>query len=483
MELTELTIEEAHNGLIAKKFSALELTRACLNRMRRLEDKLKTFITVTEESALLRAAEVDEKIRSGLTVGHLEGIPYSAKDMYCVKGVQTTAGSRILEGFVSPYSATVIERLDSQGAILLGKNTQDEFGHGASSENTGFEVPHNPWDLERVAGGSSGGSAAAVSSREVFFSLGTDTGGSIRQPATMCGIVGLKPSYGRVSRYGVVAMASSLDTIGCMARSTQDIALIMEAIAGRDARDATAVRAEVPRYSHFTLKDLKNIRIGLPNEYFTAEVPEEIKEVVLGAVEVMKKLGAKVKEISLPHTKYAVAAYYIICPCEVSANMARYDGIRYGPTVKGLESLFEMYLENRTRFHAEVKRRIMIGTYALSSGYYDAYYLKAQKVRTLIKEDFDKAFGEVDVILTPTSPTVAFKIGEKCNDPLEMYLCDVFTLPPSLAGLCGLNLPGGFVSGLPVGFQIMGPQLGEERVLNVGYLYEKEVGPFKMPKV
>lgn len=483
MDLTKLTIREAHRGLTEGQFSAVELSEACLKRIADSESSLQAFITVTKEEARKRSQDVDKKLKRGEEIGILEGIPYSAKDMFCTRGIQTTAGSRILEGFVPTYNATSIKRIDSAGAIILGKNTQDEFGHGASSENTGFAVPRNPWDTTRVAGGSSGGSAVAVASGGAFFSLGTDTGGSIRLPSSFCGIVGLKPSYGRVSRYGVVAMASSLDTIGCMARSTEDVSYIMKVMAGSDVFDSTTIKQPVPDYPSLLSGDITDLKIGIPKEYFTDEVPKEIIEQIWNSIEVLKKLGATMKEISLPHTKYGVAAYYVICPCEVSANMARYDGIRFGPAKKDAESLLEMYLENRTKFHPEVKRRIMIGTFALSSGYYDAYYLKAQKVRTLIKKDFDKAFNEVDVIVAPTAPCLPFKIGEKANDPLALYLGDVFTIPVSLAGLCSLNMPAGLVSGLPVGFQIIGPQAAEDRVLNVGYRYEKELGRFPMPKM
>ncbi|OGJ50973.1 glutaminyl-tRNA synthase (glutamine-hydrolyzing) subunit A [Candidatus Peregrinibacteria bacterium RIFOXYA2_FULL_33_7] len=468
MDLTDLSIREAHDGLKTKKFAAKELALASLNRIKELDDTLQAFITVCENEAMKKAEVVDKKISEGEKINVLSGIPYSAKDLFCTRGIQTTAGSKILEGFVPPYNASVIEKLENLDAVLMGKNTEDEFGHGISSENTGFKVPRNPIDPTRTAGGSSGGSAAAVKSNEVFFSLGTDTGGSVRQPASMCGIVGLKPSYGRISRYGVIAMASSLDTVGILARNVEDVAYVLENIAGQDRFDATTVPKDVPKYSEKLDLDLKNIRIGMPKEYFTDDLPKDISEVVKKAILDLEKKGAKIQEISLPHTKYGVAVYYIVCPCEVSANMSRYDGIRFGPTIKDPQDLEQMYLENRTKFHPEVKRRIMIGTYALSSGYYDAYYLKAQKVRTLILKDFEEAFKHVDVICCPTAPYTAFKEGEKTSDPLTAYLSDVFTIPASLAGLCSLNMPCGEIDGLPVGMQIIGPQFGEERILGVG---------------
>lgn len=473
MDIKTLTVRSAHQGLKDKKFSSVELTEACLARIDEVDEKIKAFITVCRDYAIKQAKEADEKIAKGEEISILEGIPMSVKDMYCTKGVQTTAGSRVLEGFVPPYDATIVKKLKEAGAVLVGKNTQDEFGHGVSSENTGFDVPHNPWNFSRVAGGSSGGSAASVSASEVFYSLGTDTGGSIRQPSAVCSVVGLKPTYGRSSRYGVVAMASSLDTMGCIGKTVSDTADVFKVMAGKDELDSTTVDMPVPDYPNLLEGDIKRLKIGVPKEYFEGGVSDDVKNIVQKAIEKLADLGAQIVDISLPHTKYGVAAYYIICPSEVSANLGRYDGVRYGPAAKDAEDLFDFYIKNRSKFHPEVKRRIMIGTYSLSSGYYDAYYLKAQKIRTLVKKDFDEAFEKVDVIVTPTSPTVAFKIGEKVSDPLSLYMCDVLTIPASLAGICGLSLPCGFSGGLPVGLQILGPQFLEEVILKVGHIYEK----------
>lgn len=473
MDLNTLTIRSAHQGLKNKKFSSVELTEACLKRIDEVDEKIKAFVTVCRDGARSQAKKTDEKIAKGEEISVLEGIPMSAKDMYCTKNVQTTAGSRVLEGFKPPYDATVFRKLKEKGAVLVGKNTQDEFGHGVSSENTGFDIPHNPWNLKKVAGGSSGGSAAAVSASEVFYSLGTDTGGSIRQPSALCSVVGLKPTYGRSSRYGVVAMASSLDTMSCMGRTVSDVAEVFKFMAGKDELDSTTVDIAVPDYPNLLEGDIKGLKIGMPKEYFGEGVSDDVKNIVQKAVEELENLGAQIIDISLPHTKYGIAAYYIICPSEVSANLARYDGVRYGPANKDAKDLFDFYTKNRSKFHPEVKRRIMIGTYSLSSGYYDAYYLKAQKIRTLVKKDFDEAFEKVDAIVTPTSPTVAFGIGEKVSDPLSLYMCDVLTIPASLAGICGLSVPCGFSSGLPVGLQILGPQFKEEVILKIGQVYEK----------
>lgn len=473
MDLSSLTIQRIHDGYRGKLFSCSEIVRAYLDRIDKTEPVLHAFITVCGEQALERAKIIDKKMHDKEELRALEGIPFCAKDLFCTKGVQTTAGSRILEGFIPPYNATVIQRLVDAGAVLLGKNTEDEFGHGCSSENTGFDVPRNPWDTSRVAGGSSGGSAVSVSANQAVFSLGTDTGGSVRLPSSFCNVAGLKPTYGRVSRFGVIAMASSLDTIGCMARNIEDVSKVMSVMAGYDRYDSTTLQREVPDYNiMFEHAEIRGLKIGVPEEYFGEGIDSEIAHAVKSAIAKFEELGADIINISLPHTKYGVAAYYIICPSEVSANMARYDGIRYGPTSFDSSDLLGMYLQNRTKFHPEVKRRIMMGTYALSSGYYDAYYLKAQKVRTLVKQDFDKAFEEVDVIVTPVFPSSPFKIGEKSDDPLQMYMSDVFTIPASLAGLCGLSVPCGFVNNLPVGLQIIGPQFGEDVILKAGYVYQ-----------
>ena len=406
----------------------------------------------------------------------LRGIPLAIKDVLCTEGTPTTCGSRILENFVPPYDATAVARLKAAGAILLGKTNTDEFTMGSSTENSAFFTTHNPWDLSRVPGGSSGGSAAAIAADECLGALGTDTGGSVRQPAALCGVVGLKPSYGRVSRYGLVAFASSLDQIGVLAKDVTDAALLLGVIAGHDPRDSTSMDVPVPDYNNGLGKgtDLGGVRVGVPKEYFIEGMQPEVEAAVRAAVGQLADLGAEIVEVSLPHTDYALPVYYLIAPAEASANLARYDGVRYGLRVDG-SGLIETYKATRGQgFGPEVKRRIMLGTYALSAGYYDAYYLKAQKARTLIKADFDAAFGQVDVIVAPTSPTTAFRIGEKVDDPLQMYLSDVFTLSMNLAGICGLSLPCGFdEAGLPIGLQVMGPAFGEEAVLRVAYAYEQ----------
>jgi aspartyl-tRNA(Asn)/glutamyl-tRNA(Gln) amidotransferase subunit A len=402
------------------------------------------------------------------------GIPLAIKDVICTKGVATTCGSRILEDFVPPYDATAVARLKAAGAILLGKTNMDEFAMGSSTENSAYFTTANPWDLERVPGGSSGGSAAAVAAGECLGALGSDTGGSVRQPASLCGIVGLKPTYGRVSRYGLVAFASSLDQIGVMTKDVTDAAMLLEAIAGHDPRDSTSLNVPVPDYAAGLEGDLKGVRVGVPKEFLVEGMQPEVEAAVRAAVDTLVELGAEAREVSLPHTDHALPVYYLIAPAEASANLARYDGVRYGSRVDG-GGLIETYKRTRGEgFGPEVKRRIMLGTYALSAGYYDAYYLKAQKVRTLIKGDFDAAFEQVDVVVAPTSPTTAFRIGEKADDPLQMYLSDIFTLSMNLAGICGLSLPCGFDGqDLPIGLQVMGPPLGEERVLRVAYAYEQ----------
>lgn len=474
-DFSSLTIRQIHQGLKEKQFSVFELTQSVFDRIAQFNPSLHAFITLNQEQALTQARHVDAMIAAGEFTDVLSGVPMSTKDLFCTKYVETTAGSRILEGFIPPFDATVIERLRKKDMVLIGKNTEDEFGHGATSEHTGFDVPRNPWNSRMIAGGSSGGSAASVSAGFAYYALGTDTGGSIRQPASMCGIVGLKPTYGRVSRYGVIAMASSLDTIGCFGKTVEDVSYVLAAIAGKDTRDSTMPDVPVPDYLALFEKatSLRGVKIGIPREYFVEGLDVSVKECIEKAVFDLKKLGAEVCEVSLPHTKYGVAAYYIICPSEVSSNMARYDGIRYGPQDSSTSDLVSFYMKNREKFHDEVKRRIMIGTYALSSGYYDAYYLKAQKVRTLVKRDFDNVFSQVDVLVCPTSPTVAIPVGEHQDDPLALYLMDVFTIPASLAGVCGLSLPCGFVDNLPVGLQIIGPQFGEEKILQVGHAYQQ----------
>ena len=474
MNLCELTIHEASERLSAGDFSAVELTEAVLERILAVDNEVKAYLTLVPEEALEQARAADERRKRAGDKAPLLGIPLAIKDVLCTKGVPTTCGSRILEDFVPPYDATVVARLKASGAILLGKTNTDEFAMGSSTENSGYFTTHNPWDLGRVPGGSSGGSAAAVAADECLGALGTDTGGSVRQPASLCGVVGLKPSYGRVSRYGLVAYASSLDQVGVLAKDVMDAATLLKAVAGHDSRDSTSMDVPVPDYVAALPSDIHGVRIGVPGEYFIEGMQPEVDQAVRAAVDTLADLGATVREVSLPHTEYAIPVYYLVAPAEASANLARYDGVRYGLRAGGSE-LREMYKATKGQgFGAEVKRRVMLGTYALSAGYYDAYYLKAQKVRTLIKADFDAAFEQVDVIVAPTSPTTAFRIGEKVDDPLQMYLTDVFTLSMNLAGNCGLSLPCGFdAAGLPIGLQVMGPSFEEGRVLAVAHAFEQ----------
>jgi len=467
------------------EITSLELTQAVWDHIVEIDNEIKAYLTLTPEAALERAREVDAllaaKRRDGQEPSPLLGVPMAVKDVICTEGIETTCGSKILEGFIPPYSATVVERLTEAGAIILGKTNTDEFAMGSSTENSGFFTTHNPWDTSRVPGGSSGGSAAAVASEEAIFALGTDTGGSVRQPASLCGVVGLKPTYGRVSRYGLIAFASSLDQIGPLTRDVTDCALVLGVIAGHDPRDSTSLDLPIPNYREALRPDIEGLRIGVPEEYFVEGVEPQVAEVVRAAIDLIADLGAEMVEVSLPHTEYALPTYYLIAPAEASANLARYDGVRYGLSCSEANDIWEDY--RRTReigFGPEVKRRIMLGAYALSAGYYDAYYLKAQKVRTLIKEDFDQAFSKCDVLVGPTSPTVAFKIGERVEDPLQMYLSDIFTLSQPLAGIPGISIPCGFAGGLPVGLQIIGPALGEETVLRVAYAYEQATEWHKM---
>jgi aspartyl-tRNA(Asn)/glutamyl-tRNA(Gln) amidotransferase subunit A len=475
VKLHQLTIHEARERLAHREFTAVELAEAVLERTIAVDNDVRAYLTLTPEDALAQARVADER-RAGGENTPLLGIPLAVKDVLCTEGIHTTCGSRILEDFIPPYDATAVARLRAAGAVLLGKTNTDEFAMGSSTENSAFFTTHNPWDLDRVPGGSSGGSAAAVAADECLGALGTDTGGSVRQPAALCGVVGLKPTYGRVSRYGLVAFASSLDQIGVLTKDVADAAILLAAIAGHDPCDSTSMDVPVPDYDG-GLQDsngLRGVRVGVPREYFIQGVQAEVEAAVRAAVERLADLGAEVREVSLPHTDYALSVYYLIAPAEASANLARYDGVRYGLRVDD-GGLIDMYKATRGQgFGSEVKRRIMLGTYALSAGYYDAYYLKAQKVRTLIKADFDAAFERVDVIVAPTSPTTAFRIGEKVDDPLQMYLSDVFTLSMNLAGICGLSLPCGFdAGGLPIGLQIMGPAFGEEQVLRVAQAYEQ----------
>ncbi len=495
MKLNELNILEASNGLRNKEFSSVELTRACLDKIKNTDDKIKSFITLTPDLAIKQAEEADKKIASQKNRGNfLLGIPCSIKDIILTKNILTTAASKILNNYIPPYDATLITKLKKAGMIMLGKVNCDAFAHGCSTENSDFFTTHNPWDLERVPGGSSGGSSSSVAADQCFYSIGTDTGGSIRQPAAFCGMVGLKPTYGRVSRYGLVSMTSSTDCPSVMAKNVKDAAIILKEIAGKDKRDSTTLDKSVDNYADLLDGyNIKGVKIGVPKEYFVKELNSDVGDSVKGAIEKLEELGAEIIEISLPHTKYAVPAYYIITPSEVSSNLARFDGIRFGYSETNsqkstkskahkVESLLDIYLKSKGNgFGNEAKRRIMLGTYALSSGYYDAYYLQAQKVRTLIKKDFEDAFQKVDLIITPTSPTVAFKIGEHSDNLLEMYLEDIFLSAVSLAGLPAVSIPCGFAKPengnkeMPVGMQIIGKPFDEKSVLGVAGAYEGSV--------
>jgi aspartyl-tRNA(Asn)/glutamyl-tRNA(Gln) amidotransferase subunit A len=470
-----VSIRELHQQLTSKARSATEITQEALERVQQLEPKLHSFLAVTADQAIAQAQQVDAKIAAGETIGLLAGIPTGIKDNLCTKGIRTTCGSKILENFVPPYESTVTQKLQEAGAVMIGKTNLDEFAMGSSTENSAYQVTGNPWDISRVPGGSSGGSAAAVAGGECVVSLGSDTGGSIRQPASFCGVVGLKPTYGLVSRYGLVAYASSLDQIGPFGRTVEDAAILLQAIAGYDPKDSTSLKVEIPDYSKSLISDLKGKKVGVIQETFGEGLDATVAEAVQTAIQQLQDLGAEIQEISCPRFRYGLPTYYVIAPSEASANLARYDGVKYGYRVKDPENLLSMYTQTRaTGFGAEVKRRIMIGTYALSAGYYDAYYLKAQKVRTLIKEDFEKAFSQVDVLVCPTAPTTAFKAGEKTADPLSMYLSDLMTIPVNLAGLPGLSLPCGFdAQGLPIGLQIIGNVLREDQVLHTAYAYEQ----------
>ncbi len=469
----QMTINEAQRMLRRKELSSVELTRAYLERIRQVEPVVHSLVTTTEDMALKQARRADELIAAGDT-NPLTGIPVIIKDNMCTKGVRTTCSSRMLENFVPVYDAAVVEILKDCGMVFMGKSNMDEFAMGSSTENSALFVTCNPWDSKRVPGGSSGGSAAAVAAGEAVCALGSDTGGSIRQPAGFCSVVGLKPTYGRVSRYGLVAFASSLDQIGPLTQDVTDCALVLNAIAGHDRRDSNAVTYPTPDYTQCLTTDLKGLNIGVPREYFVEGMQEGVKKAIIIAINKLEELGATVEwAVSLPHTPYALAVYYIIAPSEASANLARYDGVKYGFSYQA-DTMWESMEKTRENgFGPEVKRRIMLGTYALSAGYYDAYYLKAQKVRTLIRREFDQAFEKYDALVTPTSPTVPFKIGEKVNDPLQMYLSDVCTLPINIAGLPAISIPAGFTDGLPVGMQIIGKPFAEETLLKVAYAYEQ----------
>ena len=474
MELPFLTIKQASTLIKQKELSPLELTKSILERIQEKDEKLNTYITVLSEKALESAKKAEEEISSGNYLGPLHGIPLGLKDIFVTKDITTTCGSKMLENFIPPYDATVTQKLLDSGAVILGKNNMDEFAMGSSTETSYFGPTANPWDLERVPGGSSGGSASATAASLCLGSVGTDTGGSIRQPAALCGVVGMKPTYGRVSRFGMIAFASSLDQAGPITKTVEDTAIILNVISGADPKDSTCLNVPVPDYTQSLKSDLKGLKIGIPKEYFVEGMDKDVEDASKKAISEMENLGAEIVEISLPHTQYAVLTYYIIAPSEASSNLARYDGVKYGFRAEGAQTLREMYFKTRAQgFGDEVKRRIMLGTYALSSGYYDAYYLKAQKVRTLIKNDFDEAFKNVDAIVAPTTPEVAFKIGEKTQDPIKMYLSDVLTIPCNIAGLPGISIPCGYSSnGLPIGIQVLGKPFDEETVIHVAHAYE-----------
>ncbi len=503
MKLNELTIKQAADGLKKKEFSSVELTEAVLSVIKEKDKDINAYLEITEDLALEQAKKADEIITNGEIKSPLMGVPIAIKDCILVEGIKCTAGSKILENYVAPYDATVVRKLKEAGTVIVGKTNMDEFAMGSSTENSAYATTKNPFDLERVPGGSSGGSAAAVAANEAIGALGSDTGGSIRQPASFCGVVGLKPTYGRVSRYGLMAMASSLDQIGSLAKTVEDAELLLNVISGIDEFDATSVlkdrqgdysrRAQLSSFKEMvdelvagsSSAPFKGLTIGIPNEYFAEGIDKDVEGKVRAAILKLEKMGAEITGVSLPHTQYALECYYIIVPSEISANLARYDGIKYGVSSMEAKNLLDIYLETRGKYLGkEVRRRIMLGTYTLSAGYYDAYYLRAQKVRTLVKQDFEKAFEEVDVLVTPISPTPAFKIGEKIDDPLKMYLSDIYTVPINLAGLPALSLPCGEVDGppgsearpkggLPVGLQIIGRNFDEATILGIGKIFEK----------
>ena len=473
MELYSLSIDEARSAIVRGEIRPLELILALFERIDALEERVGAYVSLARENALSRARQAEDDLK-GNAEKALIGIPLAIKDNICTEGIKTTCSSKILENFIPPYESSVTQRLKEEGYILIGKTNLDEFAMGSSTENSAFGLTKNPWDFERVPGGSSGGSAAAVASDECIAALGSDTGGSIRQPAAFCGVVGLKPTYGRVSRYGLVAFASSLDQIGPITKNVRDSAILMNIISGHDLYDSTSADMPAPDFTSGLGREIKGLKIGIPKEYFIKGVDKEVEDSVKEAIKKLESLGAVPVEISLPHTEYAVAVYYILATSEASSNLARYDGVKYGLRADG-EDLIDMYMRTRDEgFGAEVKRRIILGTYALSSGYYNAYYKKAQQVRTLIKEDFEKALENVDVIVTPTTPTPAFRIGEKTDDPLQMYLTDIFTLSVNLAGVPGISIPCGFTArNLPVGLQIIGKHFDENAILKVAYAYEQ----------
>lgn len=475
MELFDRTIHELRDMLTNGETTAGALTESVLGRTQVVDDSVKAYITVTGDLARAQAREADKRIAAKDAGPLLLGIPIAVKDNMCTEGVRTTCASRILENFVPPYDATVVRKLTEAGAVICGKTNLDEFAMGSSTENSGLQITRNPWDLERIPGGSSGGSAAAVAAGECIAALGSDTGGSIRQPAACCGVVGLKPTYGRVSRYGLVAFASSFDQIGPITKDVTDAAILMNVIAGRDPRDSTSADILVPDFTTALKKEVKGMKIGVPKEYFIEGMDPDVDKAVREAIKTLEGLGATVKEVTLPHSDYAMASYYILATSEASSNLARYDGVKYGVRAEGAKDLLDMYVKSRSRgFGSEVKRRIMLGTYALSAGYYEAYYKKGQQARTLIKRDFEEAFKSVDIMVTPTAPTAAFKIGEKSSDPLQMYLSDIFTISVNLAGIPGISIPCGFTKDdLPIGLQLLGRHFDEESILHASFAYEQ----------
>ena len=475
MSLNQLTAHELHDKLKAREITSVELTESVYERIDAVEAQVKGYLTLTKDTALEQAQAADTGFQKGDNMSPLAGIPIAIKDVICTKGIRTTCASKILSNFVPPYDATVMTKLNQKGIVMVGKTNMDEFAMGSSTENSAYQITHNPWNLNTIPGGSSGGSAAVVSADTAICSLGSDTGGSIRQPAALCGVVGMKPTYGRVSRYGLIAFASSLDQIGPFTKDVTDCALVLNVICGNDEMDSTAVDVPVPDFTQSLINDVNGLKIGVPKEYFAEGLDTEVADKVNESIAEFEKLGATVEEISLPHTEYAIATYYILAPAEASANLARYDGVRYGYRTEDSSNMIDMYKKTRSKgFGEEVKRRIMLGTFALSAGYQDAYYKKAQKVRTLIRSDFDAAFEKVDIIATPTSPTPAFQIGERTADPLQMYLCDVMTTPASHAGLPGISLPCGTVeSGLPVGLQLLAAPFDEQKLLRTAYTFEQ----------
>jgi aspartyl-tRNA(Asn)/glutamyl-tRNA(Gln) amidotransferase subunit A len=485
MQLHQLTAHQLHKMLKAKEISAVDLCKSVFARIGDVEESIRAYVTLTQEQALKKAAEVDKSIGEGEELAPLIGIPIAIKDVMCTKGIRTTCSSKILENYVPIYTSTAVQKLFAQDVVMTGKTNMDEFAMGSSTENSGFFTTRNPWNLESVPGGSSGGSAAAVAADEAIMALGSDTGGSVRQPASLCGVVGLKPTYGLVSRYGLVAFASSLDQIGPITKDVTDAALLLQAIAGHDPMDSTSAVVEVPDYNQALGGEIKGLRIGVPNELVGKGTQPEVHNSFFEAIDRFVRIGAEVEETTLPNLDYALSAYYIIAPAEASSNLARYDGVRYGYRTDEFEDMLEMYKKTRAEgFGDEVKRRIMLGTYALSAGYYEAYYGQAQKVRTLIVEDFNKAFSQFDVLISPTSPTVAFKIGEKVDNPLQMYLSDICTIPVNLAGIPGISIPCGITPDrMPIGLQIMGKAFDEMTILKVARAFEQSLGWKEKPKL